>query len=112
MQHLTMNLENISLKLITADRGIVLHKNCLIYKNKLVKLGQEVIYSSGCFNYNYMYSDGYETCDKLIWASNNGCINTNTLSKQGIPKININNIFPSSTLGFGCSPHKYTCDLL
>ena len=31
MQHLTMNLENLSLKLIITDRHIVLQKNCLVY---------------------------------------------------------------------------------
>ena len=55
---------------------------------------------------------GYETCDKLVWASVEYFINTNTISKQGIPKTNINKTSPSSTLGFGCSPHKGTCDIL
>ena len=62
------------------------------------------MYSSECFNYNYIEFVGYETCDKLIWTSGKGCRNTNTISKQGIPKININIKSPSAKLGFGCSP--------
>ena len=54
----------------------------------------------------------YETCAKLIWTTGEGCINTNTISKQGIPKINMNKTYPLSTLGSGCSPHKDTCDIL
>ena len=55
---------------------------------------------------------GYEKCDKLIWASGEGIRNTNKISKQGIHKSCINTVSPSSTLGFGCSPHKDTCDIL
>ena len=44
------------------------------------------MYSSKGFNSNYMDFVGYETCDRLIWTSGEGCINTNTISKQGIPK--------------------------
>ena len=55
---------------------------------------------------------GYETCEKIMWKSGEGLINTNAISKQGIPKINIKKTSPSSTLGFGCSPHKYNCDIL
>ena len=33
---------------------------------------------------------GYETCDKLIWTSDEVYINTNAISKQGIQKINMN----------------------
>ena len=51
----------------------------------------------------------YETCDKLMWTSGEGLINTNTINKQGNPKWNINRTFPSLTLGFGCYPHKGTC---
>ena len=70
------------------------------------------MYSSKCFNYNHMEFVDYETCDKLIWTVREGCRNTNTISKQGIPKININMTYPSSTLGFGCYPYKDTCDIL
>ena len=55
---------------------------------------------------------GYEICDKLIWTSVKGCRNINTIIKQGIPKINMSMESPSSTLGFGCSPHKYSCYIL
>ena len=54
------------------------------------KADQEVMYYYKGFNYNYTYFIGYETCDKLIWTSGEGCRNTNTISKQGIPKINPN----------------------
>ena len=70
------------------------------------------MYSSKCFNYNYMEFVGYEACDKLIWTSGEGCTNKNAISKQGITKININMTYPSSTLGFVCYPHKDTCDIL
>ena len=65
-----------------------------------------------CFNSNYMDFGGYETCDKLIWTSDEGCRNKNTISKQGIPKSNMNKKSPSSTFGFGCSSHNDTCDIL
>ena len=55
---------------------------------------------------------GHETSDKLLWSSGKCCRNINTISKQGIPKSNINMTSPSETLGFGCSPHKDTCDIL
>ena len=42
--------------------------------------------SSKCFNSIYMDFVDYETRDKLIWTSEKGCRNTNTISKQGIPK--------------------------
>ena len=32
--------------------------------------------------------------------------------KKGNPKTNINEISTTSTLGFRCSPHKETCDIL
>ena len=59
-----------------------------------------------------MFIFGYETCEKLIWTSGTGCRNKNALSKQGIPKINMNMTSPSSTLVFVCLPHKETCDIL
>ena len=55
---------------------------------------------------------GYETYEKLIWTSCEGFRNTNTIRKQGITQININNTYGSSTLGFGCSPHKDDFDIL
>ena len=58
-----------------------------------------------------MYFVVYKKGDKLIWTSNGGSRITNEISKKGIPKTNINNIYPSSTLGFGRSPHKETCDI-
>ena len=54
---------------------------------------------------------GYDTRDKLIWKSGKGKIITNNNRKQGIPKTHINSISTSSTLGFGCSPYKDTCDI-
>ena len=51
---------------------------------------------------------GYETCDKLIWTSGEDRRDTNTIRKKVIPKNNINKTFTSSTLVFGCFPHKYT----
>ena len=70
------------------------------------------MYSPKCFNYNYMDFVSYKTRDKLICTSGECCINTSKINKQGIPKINMNNTSSSSTLGFGCFPHKYTCDIL
>ena len=70
------------------------------------------MYSSKGLNYNYMDFFGYEICDKLIWTSGEGFINTNKISKQDIPTNNMNNKSPSSTLVFGCSPHNDTCDIL
>ena len=55
---------------------------------------------------------GYEICETLIWTSGEVIRITNKTSKKGSPKTDINNISPSSTLGFGCSPHKDTCDML
>ena len=70
------------------------------------------MYYFKCFNYNYMDFVGYKICDKLIWKSSEGCRNTNTIRKQGIPKSNINKSSPLSTLVFGCYPHNDTCDIL
>ena len=67
---------------------------------------------SKCFNSNYMELVGYETCDKLIWTSGEGCRNKYTIIKHGITKTNIKKISPSSTLGFGCSPLENTFDIL
>ena len=53
---------------------------------------------------------GYDTCEKLIWTSGEG--SRGKKPRQGSPKININKVSPSSKLGFGCSPHKYTYDIL
>ena len=103
MQHLTMYLGNISLKYIIIDRHLFTEKLARIL-GKLEKSDQEVIYSSKCFNYIYMKFVGYDTCDKIIWTSGEGSININKTIKQGIPKSHINTIYPSSTLGFGCSP--------
>ena len=68
-------------------------------------------YSKG-FNYNYIEFVGYETCDKLILTSGEVCINTNAITKQGIPKRNMNMTSPSETSGFCCSSYKDTCDIL
>ena len=54
---------------------------------------------------------GYDTRDKLIWTSGEGWRITNTNSKQGIPKNNINKTSTLSTLGFVCSPDKDTRDI-
>ena len=67
---------------------------------------------SKCFNYNYTEFFGYDTRDKSICTSSEGCRNTNTISKQGIPKINMNMASPSAMLVFGCSPHNDTSDFL
>ena len=69
------------------------------------------MYYSKCYNSYYMEFVGYETCEKLIWTSIEGCMNTNTIRKQGIPRNNMNKKSPGSTLVLGCSPHKYTCDI-
>ena len=53
----------------------------------------------------------YESCEKLIWTSCEGCIITNKTNKQRIPKNQTNKIYSSLILGFGCSPHKDTCDI-
>ena len=67
------------------------------------------MYSSKCSYSIYVKFFGYETCNKLICASGKGCRNKNTISKQGISIINMNMTSLSSTLSFGCSPHKGTC---
>ena len=54
---------------------------------------------------------GYDTHEKLIWTSGEGNIIKNKIIKQGITKTQTNKISPSSKLGFGCSPHKGTCDI-
>ena len=51
-------------------------------------------YSKG-FNYNYMEFVGYETYVKSILTSGKVFRNSNTISKQGIRKINMNMISPS-----------------
>ena len=61
---------------------------------------------------NFIEFDVYDTCDRLIWISGEISRITNKISKQGIPKTNINKIYNESTLNFGCSPNKYTCDIL
>ena len=43
-------------------------------------------YTKG-FNSNYKEFVGYETCDKLIFPSGKGFRNTNTISKQVIPRM-------------------------
>ena len=55
------------------------------------------MYSSKGFNYKYMEFVGYETCYKLIWTSGGGCINTNTIRKQSIPKGDMRMTSPSET---------------
>ena len=84
MQHITMELENQSLKLINTDRYSFPETLARI-RRKLEKSGQEVIYYSECFNSIYMDLVGYETCDKLICTYGEGCRNKNTISKHGIP---------------------------
>ena len=69
------------------------------------------MYSSKHFNFKYMGVVDYDTCEKLIWTSSEGFRNTNPIRKQGIPKSYMNKTSPSSTLGFGCSQHKDTCDI-
>ena len=54
---------------------------------------------------------GDVTRDKLISTSCEGFRNKNIISKEGIPKSNMNMTSPSSKLDLGCSPHKGTCDL-
>ena len=38
---------------------------------------------------------GYETCDKILWTSDEGFRNTNTISKNGVPKQKLNMTSPS-----------------
>ena len=102
---------NISLKLVITGKNIVLQKNYII-SQKTWRADREVMYSSKCFNYNCMELFLYETCEKLLWTSFKSCRNTNTFRKQGIPNINMNKTYSSSTLGFGCSPHKDNYDIL
>ena len=111
MQLLTMYLGNKGLKLIIIDKHVILLKNAFI-QGKSEKLGQEVIYSSKYFNSKYMEFVDYDTCDKLIWTSGEVSIITNKMSKQGIAKTNIKKVSTTSTLSFGCYPHKETCDIL
>ena len=106
MQQLTMDLENISLKLIITYIHIVLQKIYLV-SEETGKSGKEVMYSSKCFNSNYMEFVVRGTCDKLIFTSDEGFINTHTISKQVIPKINMNMKSPSATLDIGV-PHIRT----
>ena len=86
-EHLTMDLESISTKLIIADRGTVLQNNQLIPEEKTGKPYQEEMYSSKIFNSNYIEFDGYETNEKLIWTSGEGCINTNKSANKEPQKI-------------------------
>ena len=79
--------------LLQAD--ILFSRKIISCQEKTGKVGQEVMYSYKCFNSDYMEFVGYETYEKLIWASSKGCINKNTISKQGIPIINMNMTFPS-----------------
>ena len=103
MQHLTMDLESLSLKFNITDGNIVFYKKYLISR-KTGKSCQEVKHSSKSFDSYYMDSVCYETCDKLIWTSEKCFRNTNTTINQGITKINMSMKSPSSTLGFGCPP--------
>ena len=75
-------------------------------------VGQDAKDSSRYLIYNYMRFIGYETHEKLIGTSCEGFRIINTISKQGIQKSNINKTYTSSTLGFSCSTHKETCDIL
>ena len=68
-------------------------------------------YSKG-FNSIYMEFVGYGTYYKLIWKSGEGYRNTSAISKEGTQRINMNMTYTSANLGFWCSPHKYTCDIL
>ena len=70
-----------------------LQKKQLI-SGKTGKSGQKSMYSYKCFNSICMYFVGYEKYNKLIWISVEGCINTNIISKQGIPKFYLNMTFP------------------
>ena len=45
------------------------------------------MYSSKIFNSNYIEFDGYETNEKLIWTSGEGCINTNKSANKEPQKI-------------------------
>ena len=74
VQHLTMNLENVGMKFIITYRHIVIQKKQLI-SEKTGKSGQEVMYSSKCFNFNYMEFFGYETRERLIFTQVEGRIN-------------------------------------
>ena len=112
MQHLTMDLVNKSLIFIIIDRHIYLPEKLDNIQGSLEKWVQEENYSSKCFNLNYMDSVGYATREKLRWTSVKYGRITNKTSKKGSYKTHINNIYPSKTLGFGCSPHKDTCDIL
>ena len=68
MQNLTIDLESLSLKLIITEIHIFIQKNWLISQKSEIA-GKEVIYSSKCFNFNYIEFIGYEIRDKLIWTS-------------------------------------------
>ena len=103
VQHLTMDLENLGLKLIIIDRHILSQKSSS-YETKTGKADQEVMYYSKSFNSHYMDFVGDETRVILIWISGKICRNTNAISKQGIPQINMNMTSPSATLGFGFPP--------
>ena len=70
------------------------------------------MYSLKSFNYGYMEFVGYDTCEKLILTSDEGRRITIKISKQGILKTHVNKVSPTSTLVFGCSPHKDTFDIL
>ena len=70
------------------------------------------MYSSKGFDYKYKKFVGYEICNKLIFTSGKSGRNTNTISKKGTPKSNMNMTPTSEILGFGFYPHKETCDIL
>ena len=65
IQHLTMDLEIIRLKFSITERHIFSRKGSHTRK-KLEKAGQDEMYSSWGFNYNYREFVGYEIRDRLI----------------------------------------------
>ena len=54
---------------------------------------QGVMYHSKYSNSNYVQFVSYDILDKLIWKLCEGRIITNKISKQGVPKTNINKIY-------------------
>ena len=84
IHHQTMDMENLSLKLIITYRHIVFKEQYLTTETKMKKIGQEVMYYFKSFSSNYRYFVSNETCDKLILTSGKVFRNTNTIIKQGI----------------------------
>ena len=105
MQHLITELVNQIVKMTITERHMFSIKTSS-YMSKVRKIRSRSDLFFKIFEFQLYGVFSYETCDKLICTAGEG------ISKQGSPKTYIKKISTSSTLGFGCYPHKDTCDIL